>query len=197
MVQEQCLSCSLVLASGRPVPAAGEPMKRREGVAIVISGPVVSAWRAAGEQWKSWSPRLISAHLKTGKRRNDHLHIISAYAPTRREAKDKFFRDLHQVLSSIPSNEPYVLLGDFNARVGPRKEDDAWGRVQGPYGYGKTNDAGNELLMFLAAQEATIYNTWFQKKDIYKQTWQHPKSKKWHCIDSCDRNTGGGALMLR
>ena len=26
-------------------------------------------------------------------------------------------------------------------------------------------------------------NTWFTKKDIQKQTWQHPKSKKWHCID--------------
>ena len=177
---------SLVLASGRPVPAAGEPMKRGEGVAIVLSGPAVSAWRAAGERWKSWSPRLISAHLKTGKRRNDHLHIISAYAPTRaasREAKDKFFQDLDQVLSSIPSNEPYVLLGDFNAHVGSRDEDDAWGRVRGPYGYGETNDAGTELLTFLAAQEVTICNTWFQKKDIYKQTWKHPRSKRWHCID--------------
>ena len=26
-------------------------------------------------------------------------------------------------------------------------------------------------------------NTWFEKKDIHKSTWQHPKSKKWHCID--------------
>ena len=28
-----------------------------------------------------------------------------------------------------------------------------------------------------------MYNTWFEKKDVYKQTWQHPKSKKWSCID--------------
>ena len=30
---------------------------------------------------------------------------------------------------------------------------------------------------------ATVCNTWFKKKAIYKQTWQHPKSKLWHCID--------------
>ena len=26
-------------------------------------------------------------------------------------------------------------------------------------------------------------NTWFEKKDIHKSMWQHPKSEKWHCID--------------
>ena len=31
--------------------------------------------------------------------------------------------------------------------------------------------------------EATVCNTWYQKKGIHKATWQHPGSKKWHCID--------------
>ena len=26
-------------------------------------------------------------------------------------------------------------------------------------------------------------NTFFEKKSIHKHTWQHPGSKKWHCID--------------
>ena len=26
-------------------------------------------------------------------------------------------------------------------------------------------------------------NTFFEKRSIYKYTWQHPGSKKWHCID--------------
>ena len=30
---------------------------------------------------------------------------------------------------------------------------------------------------------AFVCNTWFEKKNIHKQTWQHPKSKQWHCID--------------
>ena len=50
-------------------------------------------------------------------------------------------------------------------------------------GSGALNEAGIELLSFLAINEATVCNTWFWKKEIYKQTWQHPRSKQWHCID--------------
>ena len=76
------------------------------------------------------------------------------------------------------------MMGDFNARVGSRLGDgDPWGHVRGPHGYGECNDAGRELLAFLSNNEAVICNTWFEKKNIHKQTWQHPKSKRWHCID--------------
>ena len=56
-------------------------------------------------------------------------------------------------------------------------------RVRGPFGMGEVNDAGQELLSFLTLNEATICNTWFEKKMIHRQTWQHTKSKRWHCID--------------
>ena len=178
---------SVVLAAGRPVQAVGKPRKRGEGVAIVLDGPAIIAWRAAGQQWKAWSSRLVSTQLQFGSRRADHLHVLSCYVPTRaasRVTKDEFFQDLERALSSIPSVAPYILLGDFNARVGSRTgAHDLWDGVRGPDGYGETNDAGRELLAFLAAQGATVCNTWFQKRDIYKQTWQHPKSKAWHCID--------------
>ena len=55
--------------------------------------------------------------------------------------------------------------------------------VRGPHGYGEVNDAGKELLAFLSANEATVCNTWLMKKAIQKQTWQHPRSKQWYCID--------------
>ena len=45
------------------------------------------------------------------------------------------------------------------------------------------NNAGMELLSFLSSHQTTICNTWFEKKDIHKQTWQHPRSKQWSCID--------------
>ena len=78
----------------------------------------------------------------------------------------------------------YVLLGDFNARVGSRENvDEEWSSVRGPHGFGRANDSGKELLTFLALHQATVCNTWFRKKDIHKQTWQHPKSKQWSCID--------------
>ena len=60
---------------------------------------------------------------------------------------------------------------------------DPWGNVRGPHGYGEANDAGRELLAFLETNIALVCNTLFQKKNINKQTWRHPKSKQWHCID--------------
>ena len=87
-----------------------------------------------------------------------------------------------QVLSSILPQECYVLLGNFNDRVGSRsREDERWDK-RSPHGRGVLNDTGRELLSFFNVNRATVCNTWFQK-EIYKQTWQHPKSKQWHCID--------------
>jgi hypothetical protein len=181
------VSGCVVLAAGRPVPAAGETLQRGEGVALVLADVAIKAWREAGEQWRMWSSRLVSVQLKIGRGKKNVLHVFSCYAPTRaasRAEKIRFYGDLQQALSTIPSGESYILLGDFNARVGARETaDDIWGDVRGPHGYGELNDAGKEFLAFLCANEATICNTWFSKKDIHKQTWQHPKSKKWHCID--------------
>ena len=46
---------SVALAAGRDVPEAGQPKHRGEGIAIVLSGVSVSAWKAGGSQWKAWS----------------------------------------------------------------------------------------------------------------------------------------------
>ena len=60
---------SVLLTAGCPVPAPGEPIQRREGVALVLTGPAITAWRAAGLQWKAWSSRLISARLQAGNKK--------------------------------------------------------------------------------------------------------------------------------
>lgn len=63
----------------------------------------------------------------------------------------------------------YVILGDFNACVGSRQgEEDPWGHVRGPHGYGDYNDAGRELLAFLSTNKAVICNTYLEKRDIHK-----------------------------
>ena len=178
---------SIVIAAGRPIPPDGEIRQRGEGVAIVLNGPAVQAWEAGGKQWKAWSSRVVTATLLTGKRAADRIHILSCYAPTfaaNRTDKEKFKDEVQQAMNAIPPSECYVIMGDFNARVGSRlNDDDPWTSVRGPHGFGDINDSGRELLTFLAINEATLCNTWFCKKDIYKQTWKHPKTKKWHCID--------------
>ena len=143
----------------------------------------MQALKEGGSQWKSWSSRLVTACLQVGKKK---LHVVSCYAPTRaasREEKDKFYDELGGVLSCIPESDLYILLGDFNARIGSREPDDHLRMTRGPHGHGSVNDAGKELLGFLTTHQATACNTWFQKKDIHLATWQHPKSKSWFCID--------------
>lgn len=71
-----------------------------------------------------------------------------------------------------------MILGDFNARVGVLKTgDDLWHGVIGKHGIDERNLAGEELLQFCAANELTVMNTWFQKKDIiFFGTWMYPCS---------------------
>jgi len=78
-----------VLSSGRPVPTSGESHLRGEGVALVLRGPAIQAWKAAGSKWRTWGSRLISAVLDCGRK----LHVLSCYGPTfaaSREEKDEF-----------------------------------------------------------------------------------------------------------
>ena len=160
-------------------------MKRAEGV---LTDWAIDAWKPTGGQWKAWSSRAVSACLLLGVRSRDKLHVVSCYAPTRaasRQEKDTFFDELNSILSSVPAGEKCIILGDFNACVGSRQVvGDQRSKVRGPHGCGLTHDAEKELLVgFLSTQYATVCNTWFQKKEIHRVTWQHPKSKQWSCIE--------------
>ena len=108
--------------------------------------------------------------------------MVSSYTPTfaaTRDLKEAFYGALQSAIVEI-----YILCG-FNGRVGSlRTKGDQWRKkVRGPFGLGEANDVRKELLNSLLLNDATICNTWFQKKSIYKQTWQHPQSNQWHCID--------------
>ena len=87
--------------------------------------------------------------------------MASCYAPTRaasREDKTKFYNTLGSVVGGLPKGEMYILLGDFNTRVGSREHcNDQWSNVRGPHGYGAANDAGKELLS-LAMNGAVVCN---------------------------------------
>ena len=50
----------MVLAAGREVPQEKSVRWRGEGVAIVLSGTAVRAWRSACNQWKALNSRLVT-----------------------------------------------------------------------------------------------------------------------------------------
>ena len=117
------------------VRTLGRSHQRGEGVALVLRGPAIIAWRDGGSQWKAWGSRIISATLDCGER----LHVFSCYAPTfaaSRDEKDEFLNSLQDALSTVLANEVYVILGHLNTRVGSRTKDDESWYERGPFCYG-------------------------------------------------------------
>ena len=67
---------------GNPVVAAGRSVPG-PGVAIVLSGPAVGAWKEGGCRWKAWSSWLVTATLKVERGGGaEDLHVFSCYGPT-------------------------------------------------------------------------------------------------------------------
>ena len=125
--------------------------------------------------------RLLTLHLYTS---DGPISLISAYAPTLTstpEAKDEFYSSLNVVIKNIPNNEQIVLLGSFNARVGPDR--DSWPSCLGCFGVGKVNDNGQRLLEFCSYHSLCVTNTFFQTKPQHWVSWRHPRSKHWHQLD--------------
>ena len=86
-----------------------------------------------------------------------------------------------------------VHVGKFSARVRASSEEkDPWVHVWGPHGPSQMNEAGRGyLIKFLLLNKATIWNSWFEKKTVHEQTWQHPKVKilapHWLCCSLAER----------
>ena len=92
-----------------------------------------------------------------------HVTIISAYAPTMTnpdEVKNKFYDDLDSVISAEPRRDKFILLGDFNARVGT--DHQTWEGVIGTEGVGKCNSNGLLFLRKCAEHELLNTNTVFR-----------------------------------
>ena len=66
---------------------------------------------------------MVSTTLATEGDGGERFHVLSCYAPifsTSREAKEEFYGVLQEALLTIPPNETFVILSDFNAQIGSR-----------------------------------------------------------------------------
>jgi hypothetical protein len=82
---------------------------------------------------------------------------------------------------TIPNKEALFIMRDFIERVGA--DFKAWPLVIEQHGVGKMNENGQKLLELCSFNNLTVTNTFFQHKDRYKVSWQHPRSKHWHQLD--------------
>ncbi|VDL91075.1 unnamed protein product [Schistocephalus solidus] len=96
-------------------------------------------------------------------------------------AKDEFYEDLHALLATVPKEDKLIILGNFNARV--RTDHAARQGVLGPHGLGNCKDNGLLLLRTFAEHRLLLHNTFFRLSTREKDTWMHPRSRRWHLLD--------------
>ena len=148
----------LILFSG----VAKDHPKAERGVAIVLDREMQKAWKAAWSPVSYANERLMSCKLKM---EGTTFSIISVYAPTydsSEEDKLEFYRKLNDMMHNTPRSQTFVVMGDFNARVGVR--DETWENVLGPHGNPERNDNGIKLLELCEANQCRAMGTWFQHK---------------------------------
>lgn len=125
-------------------------------------------------------PRLGIAVIRISKRRL--LSVYSVYAPTQAHSEDDiedFYSDLEALLRS-DKNKYKIIVGDFNACVGPRQGDE---RLIGPNSADSRDEAGERLAEFAAAQQLYVANGFFQKQTDKRWTHVNPKGTHKREID--------------
>ena len=80
------------------------------------------------------------------------------------EVKDKFYEDLNAVITTVPSTDKLIILGDFNVRVG--SDSTTWEGVIGQYRVGNCNSNGLLLLQTCAEHGLLITNTIFHLPNL-------------------------------
>ena len=120
-----------------------------------------------------------------------------AYAPTEASAahlKDSFYIQLQAVLDGIPSGRMTVLLGDMNAKVGPRLSGDNY--IVGAHGAGVRNDNGARFVDLCQRNALVIGGTNFPHSDVQKGTWRSPDGYTVNQIDHiCISRRHRGCLL--
>lgn len=149
--------------------------RAKRGVSIAIH----KKFRKNIKSWEEVDEQIITMDIyKNG----ETIVIIGTYAPSDdsdASTKDAFYDKLKDVLINTGHTKEVCILGDFNARVG-RKENN---NIVGRYGEERVNSNGERLLDLCQSLDLKIMNGFFQHKDIHKFTWVQPKKKLQSIID--------------
>ena len=110
------------------------------------------------------------------------LKCIQVYMPTsshHNEEAEQVYEDIDNILSN--SRVHYnIVMGDFNAKVGPRQ---CMERCTGQYGLGERNQWGDMLVEFAEHHGLKIVNTLFKKWPNRCWTWISPNGETKNEID--------------
>ena len=97
-----------------------------------------------------------------------NITVIQVYAPTTDAEEvetDQFYEDLQHLLELTPKKDVFLILGEWNAKVGSQEIKGTTGK----FGLGVQNEAGQRLIEFCQENKLVITNTLFQqhKRRLY------------------------------
>lgn len=121
-------------------------------------------------EFVGYSDRI--AVLKFSLDHNKTLNLVQAYAPTSTHSDDEV-EDFYSLLNKACDDHRgtwNIVIGDFNAKVGPRQDLDNYD-IMGPHGLGRRNERGSRLIQFAFGQNLKISNSFFYKKPQRRWTW--------------------------
>ena len=133
---------------------------------------VADRWVDSVLEVKRVNDRILVVRVNAGKW---VLNVFSVYAPQvgrPMEEKEEFYMVLGKTINDLGSRsgEIAVVCGDFNGHVGERV--DGYEGIHGGKGFGKRNPEGEMLLEFAGAHQLAVMNTWFDKSDLRKVSYE-------------------------
>ena len=114
-----------------------------------------------------------------------NITLIQVYAPTSastEEDLESFYSTLQKEIDSKESKDILIISGDFNAKVGRKKNSEEDGII-GNFGLGERNKRGDTVVDFAIADQLAIKNTMYQKHPRRLYTWTSPDTKTRNQID--------------
>ena len=94
------------------------------------------------------------------------LNVVSAYAPQAGcddVEKERFWREMDEVMTSVPAEERVLVGGDLNGHIGTSNR--VISRIHGGLGMGDRNEEGETIIDFALAFDMALVNTFFTKKE--------------------------------
>jgi hypothetical protein len=172
-----------VISSSRPLPSAGQPRNRGEGVAVILS-PAFTEMLSDGKIIVTpISSRMISCTMSSC---DQIFYFLCVYAPTAGRSgsvidddQDDFLRELDDHISTLPENYCKIICGDFNAEVGSRSFEQSLGS----FGHGTCTDAGRKLLNFCSSNNLCIAGSFFPKRHEKHKITHQRNATNGRCID--------------
>src|SRR6218665_1816245 len=152
-------------------------LKHERGVEVVLNGEAsrsLLGWEAVSD--RIWTVRLQARFFNTT--------IIQVYAPTNTAEdgeKNDFYEQLQGVMDEVPGHDMKILMGDFNAQIGPDRE--GWEEVIGGMADGERTDNGERLMSLCSIYNLKIGGSFFRHRKVHKQTWRSPDGKTCNQID--------------